>query len=98
MKSITFRRKIIKTEEVIETVILNLEANERYLELGGNTIEDVIRWARSDKQEDQEELNNFIWTNQCLGDSIGDEYDAQVEEIFDIAETKGIYMQYLLPI
>ena len=93
MKSITFTRRVIKTEEVFELVVLNLEDNERYLELEGNaTIEDVIRWARSDKQKDQEELNNFIWTNQCYGDSIGDEYgecyDAQVEEIFDIAETK----------
>ena len=56
------------------------------------TIKDVIRWAKSDNQKDQEELNNFIWANQWLGDSIGDEYgecyDAQVEEIFDIAETK----------
>ena len=93
MKSITFKRRVIKTEEVFELVVLNLEDNERYLELKGNaTIEDVIRWARSNNQEDQEELNNFIWVNQCYGDSIGDEYgecyDAQVEEIFNIAETK----------
>lgn len=93
MKSITFKRRVIKTEEVFELVVLNLEDNEKYLEVEDSvTIEDVIRWARSNNQKDQEELNNFIWTNQWLGDCIGDEYlecyDAQVEEIFDIAETK----------
>ena len=93
MKSITFKRRVIKTEEVFELVVLNLEDNEKYLEVEDSvTIEDVIRWARSDNQKDQEELNNFIWVNQCYGDSISDEYgecyDAQVEEIFDIAETK----------
>ena len=93
MKSITFKRRVIKTEEVFELVVLNLKDNEKYLELKDSvTIENVIRWAKSDNQKDQEELNNFIWTNQWLGDSIGDEYgecyDAQVEEIFDIAETK----------
>ena len=36
MKSITFKRRVIKTEEVFELVVLNLEANERYLELEGN--------------------------------------------------------------
>lgn len=92
MKSITFTRKVVKTEEVFETVILNLEENEQSLELRGNaTIEDVICWARSDNQKDQEELNNFIWANECLGDPISDEYgdcyDIHVEEIFDIAET-----------
>lgn len=93
MKSITFTRKIIKTEEVFETVILNLEDNERYLELDdGVTIEDVICWSNSNNQKDQEKLNNFVWTNECYGDSISNEYgecyDAQLEEIYDIAETK----------
>ena len=93
MKSITFKRRVIKTKEVFELVVLNLEDNEKYLEVEDSvTIEDVIRWARSNNQEDQEELNNFIWVNQCYGDCIGYEYgecyDAQLEEIFDIAETK----------
>ena len=93
MKSITFTRKVIKTEEVFELVVINLEDDQKYLELESSvTTDDVIRWARSDNQEDQEKLNNFIWTNQWLGDTIGDEYgecyDAQVEEIFDISETK----------
>ena len=93
MKSITFNRRVIKTEEVFELVVLNLEGNEKYLEVEDNvTIENVIRWTRSNNQEDQEKLNNFIWTNQWLGDCISDEYgecyDAQVEEIFDITETK----------
>lgn len=90
MKSITFTRKVIKTEELFEHVVLNLEDNEKYLELEeGVTIEDVIMWSKSNNQKDQEALDNFVWANQCLGDCISDDYgnchDAQVEEIFDIA-------------
>ena len=35
MKSITFKRRVIKTEEIFELVVLNLEDNQKYLELKG---------------------------------------------------------------
>ena len=91
MKNITFTRRVIRVEEVLEYVELDLEEDERWLEMDkGVTIDKVSAWARSDNQDDQEKLNDFIWENQHLGENVHDEYvechDVQVEEIFDIAE------------
>lgn len=91
MKNITFTRRVIKTEEVLEYVVLELEENERYFEMGeGVTVDKVSAWARSDKQEDQEALDAFIWENQCYGEIVDEDYRdchyVEVEEIFDITE------------
>ena len=91
MKKITFTRSVIKTEEVLEYVVLDLEENEQYLDMEkGVTIDKVSAWARSDKQDDQEALDAFIWENQCYGEIVGEDFrscfDVQVEEIFDITE------------
>jgi hypothetical protein len=91
MKNIIFTRRVIRTEEVLEYVEIDLEEDERYLEMDeGVTIDKVSAWARSDNQDDQEKLCDFIWTNQCYGEVVHNDYqechDVQVEEIFDIAE------------
>lgn len=91
MKRIMFTRRVIKVEEVLEYVMLDLEEEERYLEMEkGVTIDKVSAWARSDNQDDQENLADFIWANQCYGEIVNEDYldchDVQIEEIYDIAE------------
>lgn len=91
MKNITFTRRVIRVEEVLEYVELDLEEDERWLEMDkGVTIDKVSAWARSENQDDQEKLCDFIWVNQCYGNIVDTEeldcHDVQVEEIYDIAE------------
>ena len=95
MKNITFTRRVFKTIEVLEYVELDLVIDERYLEMDeGVTIDKVSAWARSDNQDDQEKLCDFIWANQCYGNTLYTEeldcHDILLEEIFDIEEERRL--------
>lgn len=88
-KQIKFTQTVIRTESVDEVRIIDLEESEKWLDFPeGVTIDDVLLWADSEDQEDQEKLNDFVWENSMMGDIDYEEYlechDVQVEEIFDI--------------
>ena len=90
-KQIKFTQTVIRTESVEEVRIIDLEWSKRWLDFPeGVTIDDVMSWADSDEQEDQEKLNDFIWDNSMMGDVEYEEYvdchDVQVEDIFDISK------------
>ena len=81
-KQIRFTRKIIRTEVAIEEVILSDDEVD---------LPDQIIWdgdEKSEEQEYQEKLCDYVWDEHWQGQVLWDEdletVDVQCEEIYDI--------------
>lgn len=82
MKKIRFTRKVIRTEVVLETVVLT----DAEVDLPEWLLDD--RDMKSDDEEYQEKLSDYVWDEGFSGYVEHDEWidtcDVQCEEIFDI--------------
>lgn len=82
MKQIKFTRKVIRTEVVTEQVVLTNDEVD---------LPDWIIWDGDEKSEDQEyqeKLCDYVWEENYSGQVLWDEgvetVDVQCEEIYDI--------------